>query len=217
MTVTACVATAGFVADSSDCDDLDPSVHPDALEQCDGVDNNCDEVVDGDALDATIWYDDLDGDGYGDDLSVPVEACESPTVRRASRAIVTTRTPRSTLVRRRSVTGSTTTAMVTWMTRSRGSRRTTWMLTATATATPQSLVSACDAPDGMVEYGDDCDDDDDSVHPSALETCDDVVDKNCDGFVGATDEDGDGFSACEECDDANPDVTPDALRDVRRD
>ena len=74
-----------------------------------------------------------------------------------------------------------------------------------------TLVSACDAPDGMVEYGDDCDDDDDSVHPSALETCDDVVDKNCDGFVGATDEDGDGFSACEECDDADPDVNPDAL------
>ena len=78
VTITACVATEGFVSDSSDCDDLDPSVHPDALEQCDGVDNNCDEVVDGDALDASLWYDDLDGDGYGDDLSVPVEACVAP-------------------------------------------------------------------------------------------------------------------------------------------
>lgn len=36
----------GFVTVAGDCDDLDPSVHPDALEVCDEVDNDCDGVVD---------------------------------------------------------------------------------------------------------------------------------------------------------------------------
>ncbi|MEN0064656.1 MAG: MopE-related protein [Myxococcota bacterium] len=35
----------GFVA-SQDCDDTDPSINPDALELCDGLDNNCTDVAD---------------------------------------------------------------------------------------------------------------------------------------------------------------------------
>lgn len=50
-----------------DCLDGDPSVYPGAAEVCDGTDNDCDGVVDGaDATDATLWYADLDGDGFGD-------------------------------------------------------------------------------------------------------------------------------------------------------
>ncbi len=59
----ACSAPEGFVADSADCDDADPTVHPEADELCDDIDNDCDGVVDEDVV---SLYLDADGDGYGD-------------------------------------------------------------------------------------------------------------------------------------------------------
>jgi len=70
----------GYGADE-DCDD-DPlsggGINPDAAEECDGVDNNCDGFVDEDtAIDAGTWYLDGDEDGYGlTDSSVT--ACDQP-------------------------------------------------------------------------------------------------------------------------------------------
>ncbi len=39
-------APPGYVDNDLDCDDNDPEVHPDAEERLDGIDNNCDGVVD---------------------------------------------------------------------------------------------------------------------------------------------------------------------------
>ncbi len=61
-----CAAPAGFLADSTDCNDADAQIAPDIPEVCDGVDQNCDGVVDNDALDADVWYADADADGFGD-------------------------------------------------------------------------------------------------------------------------------------------------------
>ncbi|MCK6524669.1 hypothetical protein L6R49_24950 [Myxococcota bacterium] len=58
-----------------DCDDNNAAVNPDADEVCDGEDNNCDGVTDDDAIDATTYYTDDDGDGFGD-LAAPVASCE---------------------------------------------------------------------------------------------------------------------------------------------
>ncbi|MEC8423104.1 MAG: putative metal-binding motif-containing protein, partial [Myxococcota bacterium] len=64
---------------TADCDDIDPLVNPAASEVCDGVDNDCDGTVDEpDATDATTWYADADGDGFGD-ASVPSLGCSAPT------------------------------------------------------------------------------------------------------------------------------------------
>ncbi|MCB9794199.1 MAG: hypothetical protein H6741_15905 [Alphaproteobacteria bacterium] len=79
----ACEAPSGAVSDSSDCDDGDAAVNPAASEVCDGVDNDCDgDVDDADAsLDLSTqstWYDDSDGDGYGD-ASLSSQACDAPS------------------------------------------------------------------------------------------------------------------------------------------
>lgn len=60
--------------DEDDCDDGDASIHPDATEVCDGVDNDCDGEVDEGVT--TPWYADADGDGYGSDVSV--DGCGDP-------------------------------------------------------------------------------------------------------------------------------------------
>ena len=49
-----------------DCDDADPARLPGAEELCDGVDNDCDAVIDEDPAEGLLAYDDKDGDGYGD-------------------------------------------------------------------------------------------------------------------------------------------------------
>ena len=64
----------GYLSDV-DCDDYSSAVFPDAIEVCDGVDNDCDGVVD-DGVSAT-WYADTDSDGYGDPQNTTT-ACSRP-------------------------------------------------------------------------------------------------------------------------------------------
>jgi hypothetical protein len=58
----ACEPPAGTLC--GECDDTDPSVHPDAAEVCNGVDDDCDVRIDED-LPSTTWWRDGDNDGYG--------------------------------------------------------------------------------------------------------------------------------------------------------
>ena len=72
-------------------------------------------------------------------------------------------------------------------------------------------VLACEAPEGHAPTDGDCDDGDLAFNPGAAEDdCADPNDYNCDGSVGYADEDGDGYAACEECDDTNPALNPGA-------
>lgn len=48
-----------------DCDDARASTHPEAVEACNGRDDDCD-----DQLDEGEWYVDEDGDGQGDDSTL---------------------------------------------------------------------------------------------------------------------------------------------------
>ena len=75
----ACEAPTGFVADATDCDDLDAEVSPAGTESCNDLDDDCDgETDEADAVDAATWYADTDGDGYGDAASTLV-ACDGGT------------------------------------------------------------------------------------------------------------------------------------------
>ncbi len=73
----ACEAPEGYARTSGDCDDSDPEIYANASERCDGIDNDCDGVVDSDATDRDRWYADLDGDGYGD-VADWEASCEAP-------------------------------------------------------------------------------------------------------------------------------------------
>lgn len=71
--ITACPGPgASSLAD--DCDDTSPSVHPGQTEFCDGVDNDCDMVID-DGTMSVHWYVDADGDGFGDPAAATVDSC----------------------------------------------------------------------------------------------------------------------------------------------
>lgn len=66
---TASPSGGGWVTQSGDCDDTNPAIHPGAEDnQCDNMDNDCDGLTDEDAPDSAkvLYYDDMDGDGYGD-------------------------------------------------------------------------------------------------------------------------------------------------------
>ncbi len=79
----ACVPDLGYVEEPTDCDDSDASINPDAVEVCDGIDNDCDRLIDGDDEDLDestgyTWYLDVDLDGYGD-TSTALTQCDDPS------------------------------------------------------------------------------------------------------------------------------------------
>ena len=72
--LSACARPEGYVGIPGDCEAMDPDSYPGATEYCDGIDNDCDSETDeDDAADATTWFRDTDGDGFGD----PDETAES--------------------------------------------------------------------------------------------------------------------------------------------
>jgi hypothetical protein len=73
----ACEPGSGFASGTGDCDDGDATISPGADEYCDGIDNNCDDEIDeeGAVVDGTVYYEDVDEDGYGDPDS-SLESCD---------------------------------------------------------------------------------------------------------------------------------------------
>ncbi|TNE91568.1 MAG: hypothetical protein EP330_05015 [Deltaproteobacteria bacterium] len=69
--IIACYPGLGWTRNSTDCDDTAADVSPLGTETCDGRDEDCDLATDED-LATTVFFADLDGDGYGGD---PVVAC----------------------------------------------------------------------------------------------------------------------------------------------
>ena len=75
----ACKLPRDHSATGGDCDDTRRAVHPESVEVCNGLDDDCDGAIDEpDADDAFTWYPDSDHDSFGDS-SQPLDACYQPS------------------------------------------------------------------------------------------------------------------------------------------
>ena len=62
VSITESIQPAGYVINSSDCNDYDPTINPAATETCNFIDDDCDGQVD---EGCQVFYQDSDADGYG--------------------------------------------------------------------------------------------------------------------------------------------------------
>jgi formylglycine-generating enzyme required for sulfatase activity len=194
-----CSAPEGYVEGADDCDDGLVIASPDAVEICDGIDNDCDGLIDDEddsvsfaSLDA--FYADADGDGFGSPGNVTY-ACQIPD----DHVIDSSDCDDSDDKRRP------------------GEPERCNLLDDDCDGTideeainpvvfyPDAdgdgygvdgadTLSTCfseggEAPGGYAILPGDCDDEVDSIYPTALELCTESVDENCDGnsFLGAVD------------------------------
>lgn len=75
ITLDTCLSfpPAGYVDNAEDCLDNDSSIAPTSQEVCDGIDNDCNGLID-DGLPLISYYLDADNDGFGD-VSIPIDTC----------------------------------------------------------------------------------------------------------------------------------------------
>ena len=76
--IKSCTQPAGYAFNQGDCDDSEAGSWPGNPEVCDGVDNDCNGLVDIDdsgVIDSFGMYNDVDGDGYGNPSTV-IMTCE---------------------------------------------------------------------------------------------------------------------------------------------
>ncbi|MEZ4323526.1 MAG: putative metal-binding motif-containing protein, partial [Myxococcota bacterium] len=191
-----CEAVLGYSPQGGDCNDLDPTVSPVAVDLCDGIDQDCDGLVDDDD-DFTLYYPDADDDGVGA-LDAPIDSCNPVQGYVRSTGDCDDGDPGiSPLVVDvcdgidQDCDGVTDDdAVVTQYYAD---------LDGDGSGDAGSPVLSCSPPPDHVLSSDDCDDGDPTVRPGAADLCD-GIDQDCDGAIdeGATftvffrDADGDG-------------------------
>jgi len=165
--------TAGGI--NGDCNDNNALVNAAAIEICNGIDDNCNGLVDENLL--ITFYADSDGDGFGDDEST-IQACTLPI-------------------------GYVENSLDCNDNNSAINPNTTWYLDADGDGYYVGTTVACASPGPNYNttggINGDCDDNNPTANPGAVEICNEV-DDNCNGQVDEgvlltfyADTDGDGF------------------------
>jgi hypothetical protein len=218
-TTTQCDRPSGFyfagelAQTDGDCDDDNSAINPAALEECDGVDNDCDGQTDEGVT--LTYYHDEDGDGYGDP-SNPSEQCylEGNLVDDNTDCDDNNFEINPITDWYRDIDGD--------------------------GFSDGGMVTQCERPSGfyyaneLYQTDGDCDDNNSEINPAASEECD-GVDNDCDGLIDEglltifyVDSDNDGYGNPEngeefcflppgytnnpdDCDDNNPDINPNSV------
>ena len=161
----------GWSAVGTDCDDFAADVHPEGIEVCNEIDDDCNGRIDDDVPEPTAWYPDTDLDNLGDPTSPPEMQCD-PIPNYAPNA--------DDCDDHDSSVGR---AMALFLDADQdgfGSSR------------PDDAKRGClqrelDPGGGYIHYQTnnlDCDDDDPEIHPLGAEVCDGVgVDEDCDTLI----------------------------------
>jgi hypothetical protein len=201
----ACEAPVGTADEDGDCDDGDASVHPGSPEHCDegNQDEDCDGLADDSDPEATgksLWYADVDDDGFGD-ASTAVTVCDPPvgSIAESGDCDDTDAAvhPAATEVcdagnKDEDCDGVADNADTS------ATGKSTWYFDVDddGYGDASTGVSQCDPPAGTVSSSGDCDDAKTAVHPGAAEVCDDATDNDCDDLEDCNDSACGGAPAC---------------------
>ncbi len=213
--------SANLCKTGTDCNDLDASVHPGAEEVCDGIDNDCNGLID-DATDPSAT--DLDRDGYMSascPMGTDCDDQDGSIHPGAPEACNGKDDDCDGIVDNKDADGDGSVDVACGGSDCNDSD---------PSFGPNSPEICDDGLDnncnGTVDGGDadgdgfpsdecpggtDCDDQDAAIHPGAPELCDDI-DQDCDGVTTDVDADGDGDIAesCggDDCEDSDPTIGP---------
>ena len=188
-------------SDTAETRDGDSGAEPGrSVEFCNGLDDDGDGKIDEEAVDALVGYADVDGDGHGDAAS-PWVACARPFGFVEKAGDCDDSTSMSYPGAEESCDGEDNDCDgaiddeaadgLSWYPDAEGD----------GFGAGEGGLLSCEGPAGYAPTSDDCDDDDATVSPAAVETCN-LLDDDCDGetdedAVDATsawvDVDGDGF------------------------
>ncbi|MBX7052489.1 MAG: putative metal-binding motif-containing protein, partial [Flavobacteriales bacterium] len=228
VSVADCNQPIGYVTDNSDCDDGNDAINVTSLESCNGADDNCDGNVD-EGLPTTTYYEDADGDGYGNPSST-IDSCSAVSgyVNNDEDCDDTDS----------DVNPDATETCNTIDDDCDGDTDEGVLITFYADTDSDgygdasATVQDCSPPSGYVTDDTDCDDTDGNIFPGAQEFCGNGVDDDCDGDIDEVglniffaDADGDGYGdpsnqidACippvgyvtddTDCDDSDENVNP---------
>lgn len=192
-----------------DCNDQNAQMAPGKTEVCDGMDNNCDGAID-EALTITLYVD-ADGDQYGDAFQ-PVQSCSSQLAGHSDNALDCDDTNPAIFPGASETCNNLDDDCDTQVDEDAIDVK-TWYSDGDSDGygVDGTGTTACVSPTGYAPAAGDCNDSDPAYNPGANESnCADPNDYNCDGSVAYSDVDGDGFPACQECDDTNADTHPGA-------
>jgi len=175
---TACASPMGYVYNSEDCDDNNPYINPSIGETCNGIDDNCNGVID-DGAASYQYYPDKDLDLYGD-IYNSILACTQPYGYIQASGDCNDDNP---------IINPSAQEVCDQV-----DNDCDGMIDEVATTSfyrdedgdnygdPYNATAGCTVPDGYAENAHDCNDKDSSIHPGAEEICD-RLDNDCNGII----------------------------------